>query len=273
MKSVLQAVKKSTWLLSLPVIMGVVFSSCNNYRQVAYFQDVEDTVMSNIKTVTNTRFVEPRVNSGDILNIEVTTIDANITGVKQQEQTSGENTTSKVSGYMVDKGGYVEVPVLGRLSVAGKTTSEIKDVVRSEALKYYKSPMVNVRIANFYITVLGQVNAPGRYRVETEKINVVDAIGLAGDLAMGGKRGNVMVIREKDGQSVFSRVNLNSTDVFQSEYFYLQSGDKIYVEPLKSVAKVGTSDRNADRILSITLGLIGLATSLTLLFVRLEDRR
>ena len=87
---------------------------------------------------------------------------------------------------------------------------------------------------------------------------------------MGGKRDNVIIIREENGESVFTRVNLNSTDIVQSKYFYLQSGDKIYVEPLKSYAKAGTSDRNVDRVITLTLGFVTMLVSITTLYIRLQ---
>jgi polysaccharide export outer membrane protein len=146
---------------------------------------------------------------------------------------------------------------------------EVKEIVRNHALKYYKDPLVNVRIANFYITVLGEVKRPGLYIVGNEKINIIDAIGLAGDLSLGGKRGNVIIIREENGESVFKRVSLNATDIVQSEYYYLQSGDKIYIEPLKAFARAGTSDERATRFVSLTLGVVSVLVAAVTLATRL----
>ena len=212
----------------------------------------------------------PIIKAGDILNIDITTIDAKIGGEITETTGEAQEGAKQISGFLVDKDGYVELPILGRLKLEGLTTVEAKEAVRKTALRVYKDPVVNVRIANFMITILGQVNRPGRYVVGTEKINIIDALGLAGDLHIMGKRQNVMIIREENGKSVFTRVNLNSTDVFQSEYFYLQSGDKIYVEPLKAQARAGTTDQRTQTLVTIAVSLISIGLSAVTLFSRLN---
>lgn len=259
-------------VLTALLLAIVSLSACNHAKHVAYFQDVADTV--NIeKRVRNAAFHDPIIRKGDILNIEVATIDANMGGIStvqyaREDENGGAG--SQIKGYMVDKNGIIEIPILGKLKVEGLTTMQIKEQVRERALKYYKDPLVNVRIANFYITVLGEVKSPGLYVVANEKVNIIDAIGLAGDLTLGGKRGNVMIIREENGESVFTRVNLNSTDLVQSEYFYLQSGDKIYVEPTKTFARSGTSDERSTRMVSIMLGVVSIAVTVANLVIRLQ---
>lgn len=273
MKSAFHSLRKWGLFTALFTFVLIGFTNCNSSKQVAYFQDVPDTT-GVMKRVRNTPFVEPRIKKGDLLHIEVTTIDAEIGGISHQEQTNeGGGSTGgaqQVSGYMVDKNGDIEVPIIGKLQVESMTTMELKEAIRERALKYYKDPMVNVRIANFYITILGQVRAPGRYIVNSEKVSILDAIGLAGDLDLGGMRENVMVIREENGESVFTRVDLNSTDIYQSKYFYLQSGDMIYVEPLKAVATAGTSDKRADRWVTLSLAMISLLLAVATFVIRLN---
>lgn len=264
--------KKWSVLSALLLFIVIGFTDCNSAKQVAYFQDVADSV-DVVKRVRTATYTEPTVNIGDVLSIEVTTIDAKIGGeVINADQMAQENGGKgrELAGYIVDKTGYVEVPIIGRLLVVGLTTMQIKELVREKALKYYKEPLVNVRVGNFSITVLGEVKMPGRYIVNAEKINIIDALGMAGDMTLGGKRDNIIIIREENGESVFTRVNINSTDIFQSKYFYLQSGDKLYVEPLKSYAKAGTSNRNVDRIISLTLATVSVLVAATTLAIRLR---
>lgn len=271
MKFISQTNRNSNGFYATLLMFVIIFSACNSAKQVAYFQDVADSLDVQ-KRVRNTAYQEVIINKGDILNVEITTIDSKIGGIANQEQTAVSGGGNDfLPGYMVDKNGYVEVPIIGKLLVEGKTTMEIKELVREKALKFYKDPLINIRLVNFYITVLGEVRNPGRFIVSTEKINVIDAIGLAGDLTLGGKRGNVIVIREENGESVFTRVNLNSTDIFQSKYFYLQSGDKIYVEPLKSFARAGTSDQRADRFVGLALGVVSVAVATIGLLIRLQQ--
>lgn len=269
MKVVLNITYKSSVLVAVLLLIVIGFTNCNSAKQVAYFQDVPDST-NIVKRVRNTSFVEPVINKGDILNIEVTTIDAELGGISQEKQTSMSTGTEAMSGYMVDKNGFVEVPIIGKLQVEGLTTIEVRELVRKNALNFYKDPLVNIRIVNFYITVLGEVHSPGRYVVNSEKVNIIDAIGLAGDLTLGAKRSNVMLMIEENGETVFTRIDLNSTDIFQSKYFYLQSGDKIYVEPLKALAKSGTRDQSGDRLLSIGIGLSSLAIAIITLSLRFQ---
>lgn len=263
--------KKWSVLSALLLFIVIGFTDCNSAKQVAYFQDVADSVAV-VKRVRTATYTEPTVNIGDVLSIEVTTIDAKIGGnVANADQMNNVNSdkVQEMSGYVVDKNGYIEMPMMGRMHVVGMTTMQIKELVREQALKIYKEPLVSVRIGNFSITVLGEVKSPGRYVVTGEKINIIDALGLAGDMTLGGKRDNVIVIREENGESVFTRVNMNSTDIFQSKYFYLQSGDKLYVEPLKAYAKAGTSNRSIDRILSLSIGAVSVLVAATTLAIRL----
>lgn len=261
-------------VICIAIILGALtLSSCHNAKQVAYFQNIPDSSGAEVR-IKHTPYVEPVIHVGDMLSVQITTIDAKIQGMGDisSSTTKDENTGEAYnpSGYIVDKNGYIEMPVVGRLKVAGLTTSEAKEVVRSAALKFYKDPLVNVRVANFIITVLGEVGSPGRYTIATEKINILDAIGLAGDLSIGGKRGNVLLIREQNGESIFTRIDLNKTDLFTSEYFYIQSGDKLYVEPLKSVARAGTSDKSSERILTVVLSMVSLSIAVLGIIIRVN---
>lgn len=270
MKALLHIVKKWSTLTVILLFVVMGFTNCNSSRQVAYFQDVPDTTGVMMR-VRNAEFVEPVIHKGDILNIEVTTIDPQLGGnITQKETAENESKNKQISGYMVDKNGIIEVPILGKLKIEGMTTMEVKEAVRKSAMKYYKDPMVNVRIANFYITVLGEVRAPGRYVANSEKVSILDAIGMAGDLTLGGKRGNVMIIREENGESVFTRVSMNETELLSSKYYYLQSGDKIVVEPLKTIARSGTSDQRVDRYVSLTLGVVSVMIAIISLGLRLK---
>lgn len=246
------------------LLVGIMytFSSCHHAKQVAYFQNIPDSVGTEVR-VKNAEYQDLKIHKGDILNIDITTIDAKVGGVVTAENLNS-NTQSEqaVKGYMVDKSGYIEMPVVGRIQVEGLTTAEAKELIRTNALKYYKDPLVNVRVANFVVTILGQVKRPGRYVIATEKVNIIDAIALAGDLDIGGKRQNVMLIRDEGGESVFTRIDLNNTNIFQSKYYYLQTGDKIIVEPLNNVARSGTSDKSLDRIISLSLSLVSISIAI-----------
>jgi polysaccharide export outer membrane protein len=142
-----------------------------------------------------------------------------------------------VSGYLVDKNGDVDLPIVGKTKVAGYTINDAKEIIRAKISTLYNVQSVIVRYANFKISVIGEVNKPGTYIMPNEKVSVLDAIALAGDLTIYGKRENVLLLREnQDGIRIPHRINLRKSDVFTEPFFYLRQNDLIYVEPGKSKA-------------------------------------
>jgi polysaccharide biosynthesis/export protein len=250
-------------------IFILLLSSCAAPKNVTYFQDVPDTLRQ--KMVEMSAYYTPVIQPDDILQVSIQTLDPAATALLSQQNTStwpsigantgaaGNPTAVNVSGYLVDKEGYVILPLIGKVMASGKTTDAIRDEIRAKAAEYYKDPVVTVRFANFKITVLGEVARPSTYVMPSEKVTLLDAIGIAGDLTIYGKRENVMLIRDNNGKKEFVRFNLNNSNIFTSPYFYLHQGDVVYVEPNK--AKVATTDMAQVRRLSI------LATALSLMIV------
>lgn len=250
-------------------IFILLLSSCAAPKNVTYFQDVPDTLRQ--KMVEMSAYYTPVIQPDDILQVSIQTLDPAATALLSQQNTNtwpsigantgaaGNPTAVNVSGYLVDKEGYVILPLIGKVMASGKTTDAIRDEIRAKAAEYYKDPVVTVRFANFKITVLGEVARPSTYVMPSEKVTLLDAIGIAGDLTIYGKRENVMLIRDNNGKKEFVRFNLNNSNIFTSPYFYLRQGDVVYVEPNK--AKVATTDMAQVRRLSI------LATALSLMIV------
>jgi len=237
--------------------------SCKSYKNIAYFTDLKDSNYHTPQAVALTNFSDPRIQPNDILQISVQTLDpqtAAISGASTSSTFSVQGSSNlgnaTVTGYLVDKAGFIELPLVGKIEVAGKTTSEARDLIRQKAAIYYKDPVVNVRYANFNITVIGEVNRPAQYTIPNEKASILDAIGMAGDLTIYGKRENIMLIREEGGEKKVIRFNLNSSDVFQNPYFYLRQGDVVYVEPAKS--KAATTDMARVRNLTILTSITSL---------------
>lgn len=141
------------------------------------------------------------------------------------------SSTPKLQTYLVDKQGYINFPVLGKLKVVGKSTDEIKAMLEEQIGKDVENPYVRVQLANFKVNVLGEVNRPGSFSVTTERFSVLDALANAGDLTEYGNRANVLVIREEGGVRQYHRINLNDAATLSSPYFYLQQNDVVYVEP------------------------------------------
>ena len=244
--------------------------SCTTQR-VAYFQDVSDTLKANnAKYVSLPTFTPPVVHTDDILNINVQTLDpqANLilnqgnlpiqSGVTTANPNAPTlNNQNAVSGYLVNKDGDIFMPYIGNVHVVGMTTSTIHDTVLNRISVYFKNPVVNVRFANFKVTVLGEVRQPATFSLPNEKPTVLDALGLAGDITIYGKRNNVLLVRESEGRKEITRLNLDSTSVMNSPYFYLKPNDVLYVEPSESRVASTNAFRTRDiAVLSSGISLL-----------------
>lgn len=218
-------------LLSCVLLMS---QSCITRKDISYFQDLEDVV--SIQKITQD--FKAVIQSGDILSIHVTSLSKEASSFFN---VVGENGDQQVANtYLVDASGNIEMPLIGTVTVIGSTTQEAKASIKAKLEKYLTNPTVNLRIRNFKVTVLGEVKTPGVYTIPNEKITLVEAIGLAGDLTIFGKRVNVLVIREIDGERKFYKVDLRSKEIFESDIYYLHNNDIVYVEPGKG--KIASAD-------------------------------
>jgi polysaccharide export outer membrane protein len=247
----------------LPVLLVLVFvqSSCRLGKNVPYFRDIPDS-LSQAMHVKQADFVEPKIKTNDILGVTIQTIDPQAAAMFNNAGSSSSGGNSPTgSGYLVDANGNIELPLIGKMKVLGLTTIEAKEAIRETAKQYFKDPAVNVRFLNFNITMLGDVARPGTYTVPSERITVLDALGMAGDLSITGKRENVMVMREDGGDRKVVRLNLTRSDMLQSPYYYLRTGDVVYVEPNKAKSGQATVDNSRDRYITYSISAISVILS------------
>jgi len=243
-------------LLTLLMLSVVLFSpSCITRKDISYFQDISDTLTVGKITQDYEAVIQP----GDIVSVHVTSL--------SQESNAFFNSVDEETGrlmantYLVDASGAIEMPLIGNIKISESTTQVVKYLIRNKLDKYLVEPTVRVRIKNFKVTVLGEVAKPGVYSIPDEKITLVEALGLAGDLTIFAQRNNVLLIREKDGNRQFVKLDLRSKDFFESEYYYLHSNDILYIEPGKG--KIASADAWY-RILPIVFsGLTALGLFLT----------
>ena len=167
--------------------------------------------------------------------------------------------------YLIDEEGNIDFPVLGRLELAGLTRIEVKEMIKEKLKIYINDPIVSVRLKNFKITVLGEVVRPGSYVIPNERVTIIEALGLAGDMTIKGERENVMVIRENEGENTYHRVDLTSKTIFESPVYYLAQNDVLYVEPNESRIKESKTSKNT---LGIVISIISVALSIITLAVR-----
>lgn len=252
----------------LLLLLAALTHSCATHKNIAYFKDIPD---SSRAIILNPRYHALIIHPDDMLNIRVQTVEANTAQVPTPaasfpgaaqglsaegaggQMTSGLNTSSE---FLVDKNGNVDLPELGRIKLAGLTTLDARDTILSKAGLLYKNPTVYVRFANLKITVLGEVTHPGTYVLQNEKNTILDALGLAGDLTIYGKRENALLIRDSSGYTTMTRFSLTSTDIIKQNYYYLQQNDVIYVEP--SRAKIASLDASQARVYAIVASVLSI---------------
>ncbi|WDF68985.1 polysaccharide export protein [Sphingobacterium oryzagri] len=255
---------RNHYALWCALIILFFLNSCA-VKNIPYFQDLP---VDSARVVKETaRFTEPVIQFDDILSVTIQTIDPATAAVANQavsESAANGLTVQQITGFLVDKNGSIQIPMIGSVQVAGLTTYQARERILEQARQFYKEPTVHVRFANYKITVLGEVTRPAAYTVPNEKVTILDAIGMAGDLTIYGKRENVLLIREQNGKKELVRLNLNDSKLFQSPYYYLKQNDVLYIEPGESKS----ASRNAAR--TQTYALITSAASLiTIVLARL----
>lgn len=208
--------------------------SCITRKDISYFQDITDSL--SIQKISHD--FEAVIQSGDILSIHVTSLSNEASSFFN---VVGETTDQQVANtYLVNARGEIEMPLIGTIRVDGLTSQMAREAIKVKLQTYLVDPTVNLRIRNFKVTILGEVKSPGVYTIPNEKITLIEALGLAGDLTIFAKRVNVLVIREENGERKFFKVDLRSKEFFESDYYYLHSNDIVYVEPGKG--KIASAD-------------------------------
>ncbi len=222
-----------TWTIAI-----MLFCSCTTSRQMAYMNDLktDSTLATELKNAV-LNFQAP-IQKNDLLWITVggpnsedlTALNSAI-GFAGPGSASVANQGGQVFGYLVESDGSIKLPYIGKVRVEGMTRIQLEDTLVKKFKDYTIEPVVNVRFLNYKVTIMGDVARPGVINIPNERITILEAIGMAGDLTIMGRRENVLVVREINGERQMGRVNLLSKDLFRSEYFYLKTNDIIYVEP------------------------------------------
>lgn len=255
-------------------VWGLV--ACSTPARITYFQDLRPGE-SEQQVVAAT---EIKVRPGDKLSIIVNSRDPQLTqlfnlpyvgqqigqGSVTSNATSGNS--QGVSGYTVDEQGMIDFPVLGKIVIAGKNREEIAAFIKEELLakNLVKDPVVTVEYMNLCISVLGEVASPGRYSIDRDKVTLLDAISMAGDLTIYGKREKVLVLREENGVQRVYGVNLCSAEhLYTSPVYYLRQNDVVYVEPNNVRARQATVNGNNVRSTSFWISLASLLTTIAVL--------
>jgi polysaccharide export outer membrane protein len=232
----------------MSLLVMSVGAGCASNKQFNYFQDIQNNKSADLEGTAT--YQEPLIQPDDNLSINIFTLNQQTGAIINQAASTpilGGNANSGVSqqvtGFMVDKNGDIELALAGKIRVAGLTTYQAREVIKTRVEKYYNEPNVQLRFANFKVSVLGEVNAPSTYNMPNEKVTIMDALSLAGDLTVYGRRDNVLIVRDNNGKKHYERVNLNSSEIFNNPYYYLRQNDLVYVEPTKSRSLANSASR------------------------------
>ena len=244
------------------VSVALLITSCASRKKAVYFQDEEGQVIKD--SIIN---FEPQIQVGDLIAINVSAIDAEAAlpfNLFETPVLANSLLNAMPITYLVNPDGIIQFPVIGDLEVGGLTTKELNTKLSKILESYIKNPIVNIRLKNFKVTVLGEVLRPGSYPVGNERISIIEAIGMAGDLTIYGERKNVILIREKNGKRVTINIDLTNKQLFNSPYFYLSQNDVIYVSPNKT--KINSSAVGPNT--SVVISSISIIISAIAIFLR-----
>lgn len=260
--------KRLTFNILFVIIIAVI-TSCSSSRKVVYFQDMPSGSIQDVitkKTIT--------VQSGDQLSIMVYADNAELASafnlnVATGSNNMGNNGNNATRVYTIDSKGYIKMPVLGSVKIAGLTREQISNKIESELTmrNLLRNPVVNVAFYNMYVSVLGEVGGAKKIEIEKDLLTLPELLSQCGDLTINGKRETVKIIRDKDGQKTAYTVNLRSGEsVYQSPAYYLQPNDLVYIEPNSHKTSQSVSNGSAMRTPAFWMSLVSFATSMAYLF-------
>lgn len=259
----MRLISKYGLTVGLCAVVLILLGSCGSRKNMVYLQSDS--------TQINTLYEQhiPKIQPNDILTIVVTAADPKVTAPFNPLSTMMTTTMSQQVDlalrptYTVDNNGDISLPMLGNIHIGGLTRVEAIEKIRSELSQYIKDPGVNINFNNFRVSVLGEVARPGSFIMPTERVTVLEALSMAGDLTIRGVRENIMVIREVDGEKRVHRLDLTQQNTLNSPYYYLAQNDVVYVEPNKAQINNSKLGANTNVIISIASLLITVISVLT----------
>lgn len=247
------------------IVITTAFFSCTSNKSIIYLQSNGEQP-SKGQSAT----YEPALKSDDILMIVVSAENPeaaapyNMKLVSVLDNTDAAVSRERIQTYLIDKDGAIEFPMLGKIKLAGLTRLEAINKLKLLLTYHIKDPLVNIRILNFKISVLGEVNKPGVFTIQSERITLLEALSLSGDMTIYGKRNSILIVREKDGEKTIHKVDITKRDFINSPYYYLSQNDVVYVEPNKTKVNASVVGPN------ITVGISALSLIITIIALTLR---
>lgn len=228
--------KKHIGLKILPgfIILILAMSSCVPMKKQVYLQTAEDTTNTQYH---NNQFIDYKLRPGNNLYLQVVSLDQDVSEYFNLGYGQSGNlyydAAIYLNSYSVNDSGYVEMPFLGEIFVEGLTIEETKAIIQEHVNEYLNKTMVIVKLVNFNISIVGEVNRPGQYKVYQDKINIFEVLSLAGDLTTFAKRDDIILVRKNSKGTKMFHINLLKDDILESEHYYIMPDDIIYIRPVK----------------------------------------
>lgn len=243
-------------------LLSVVILSCSSSKNIAYFQN----------TIANSEVqkFEPVLQPDDVLNIVISSENPeiaapyNLKTVVFQGNTENSVAQERLQTYLIDQEGFIELPMIGKVKLAGLSRTAAVNEIKKVLTEHIKDPIVNLRIVNFKVSILGEVVKPGMYTIQSERVTLVEALALAGDLTIYGKRTDILLIREKEGVKTMQRIDITKSDFINSPYYYLTQNDVVYIEPNKTRVNSSVIGPN------IAVGISALSLVVTILALTIK---
>jgi len=249
---------------TIPFLFILLLFSCASRKDSVYYQNI-DTLSGD-----KSNSYEIKIQPDDLLTIIVsaddpeTAIPFNLSTISIPSAVNGAAMSARgqesLQSYLVDASGTIDFPVLGKLKVGGLSRTEVMQLLEAKIAKYIKNPIINLRLMNFKVSVQGEVTMPGTYPISSDRVTLIEALSMAKDLTIYGKRDNILIIRELNGVKSYHRVDITKADFINSPFYYLSQNDVVYVEPNKTRINGAAVGANTGVIISITSLLITLVT-------------
>ncbi len=249
---------------TIPFLLVVLVFSCKPREELVYYQNIDG-----LATPEKSNTYEIKIQPDDLLLIIVSAEDPesaipfNLNSISVP--TAGVSSVyvrgqESMQPYLVDLSGAIDFPVLGKLKVGGLSRSELMQLLKSQIGKYVKNPIINIRLMNFKVSVQGEVTLPGTYSINSDRVTLIEALSMAKDLTIYGKRDNILIIRDVNGVKSYNRIDITKADFINSPFYYLAQNDVVYVEPNKTKINGAAVGANTGVLISITSLLITVIT-------------
>lgn len=221
------------------MFIGITFfPSCVHHRDLLYLHE-KDEDNEAVRSYFEAKLPDYKLKPKDELYIQINSLDDPTTNVFQPIGTQQNSSTSlgpygaSLQSYVIDSVGYIQLPVLGNIYVNKRSIPEVRSIIQDSLVNILNQPTVTIKLINRYVSVLGEVRSPGHFSYSQEKLSIYNALGLAGDITDYGDRNNVILARNEKGENLRINIDLTSSDVLSSEYYYLRPNDMVYVKPMR----------------------------------------